>query len=195
MAKIALFHSVLGPRPGMYEIAEMLRGHGHDAHVVDQYDGRVFDDYEPAAEFMTGIGFPELMARAARATEDLPDGFVTLGMSNGAGMAQYVAGIRPGVAGVVMLAGAMDPRYLGITWPAGVDGQVHTTVDDPWRDEGIEAAVAAAAAGGATIEAFDYRGAGHLFADPSKVDEHQPQEAELMWARVLPFIERCTTTT
>jgi dienelactone hydrolase len=94
-------------------------------------------------------------------------GSSTLGTSNGAGMAQYVAGVRSGVA-----------------------GQVHTTVDDLWRDEGIEAAVAAAAVSGATTETFDYPGAGHLFADPSKPDEYQPQEADQVWARVLSFVER-----
>jgi dienelactone hydrolase len=189
MATIALFHSVLGVRPGLLETAEMLRAHGHAVHVIDQYEGRVFDDYGPAIEFMEGIGFPALMRVALAATAGLPDDLVTMGFSNGAGMAEYVAANRP-VSGVVMLGGALDPAGIGIEWPERVDGQIHTTVDDPWRDDGIEAVRAAAECAGGRVEVFDYPGSGHLFADPSKADEFQPAEAELMWSRVLEFLGR-----
>jgi dienelactone hydrolase len=146
---IALFHSVLGLRPGFLEAAEMLRSHGHTVHVIDQYDGRVFDDYDTAMEFMEGIGLPALTKIALQATAELPDGFVTMGFSNGAGMAEYVAGSRGGVSGVVMLAGALDPKVMGISWPAGVDGQVHTAVADPWREqEGIDAVQIGGGSGG-----------------------------------------------
>jgi dienelactone hydrolase len=189
MATIVLFHSVLGVRTGLLESAEMLRSHGHTVDLVDQYDGKVFDDYEPAMAFMETIGFPTLMEMAKRATAGLPDGFVTMGFSNGAGMAEVAAASRPGVAGVVMLGGAIDPVELGITWHVGLDGQIHTTVDDPWRDDGIEATRAVAEAAGAKVEVFDYPGSGHLFADTSKEDEYQPAEAELMWSRVLEFLD------
>ena len=189
MATVALFHSVLGVRPGLVEAAEMLRSHGHEVHVIDQYDGQVFDAYEPAMEHMQAVGFPALMDSALAATTELADGFVTMGFSNGAGMAEYVACHRP-VSGVVMLAGGVDPAEFGMGWPAGVDGQVHTTVDDPWRDEGIDAVRTAAASVGARVEVFDYPGSGHLFADPSKDDEYQPAEADLMWSRVLEFLGR-----
>lgn len=194
MATIAMFHSVLGVRAGIVDAAEQLGSHGHTVHVVDQYAGRVFDDYDEASEFMQGLGFPHLMQLALEATGGLPDGFVPMGFSNGAGMAEYVAGNRPDVSGVVMLAGAIDPRHLEISWPRGVAGQVHTTVDDPWRDEGIDGVVAAAEAVGAHIEVYDYPGKGHLFADPSKTDEFQPAEAELMWSRVLEFLQRVDST-
>jgi len=190
MATIALFHSVLGPRPGFLEAAELLRKEGHVVHAVDQYDCKVFDEYEPAIAFMETLGFENLMARALRATASLPDGFVTMGFSNGAGMAEYVAGNRSGVSGVVMSGGGVDPDALGIAWPANVDGQVHTTVNDPWRDEGIAAVEAAAATVGAHVEVFDYPGSGHLFADASRPDEFQPAEAELMWSRVFEFLAR-----
>lgn len=190
MATVVLFHSVLGARPGFVAAAERLRAAGHTVHVIDQYDGRVFDDYEPAMAFLQEVGLPALMERALAACADLPDGFVTLGFSNGAGMAEYVDGSRPGVTGVVMVGGALDPVHLGITWPPGLGGQVHTTVDDPWRDEGNEAVVTAAAAAGARIEVYDYPGSGHLFADPSKPDEYQPAEAELLWSRVEDFLGR-----
>ncbi len=50
MATIAVFHSVLGVKPGLLEAADMLRSHRHTVHVIDQYNGRAFDDYDPAME-------------------------------------------------------------------------------------------------------------------------------------------------
>jgi dienelactone hydrolase len=191
MATTALFHSALGVRAGLLDAAERLRALGHHVRVVDQYDGRVFDDYDTALEHIERVGFPALLETALRATADLPDRLVTIGFSNGAGMAEYVAGSRPGVRGVVMLGGALDPAVIGVDWPAGAVGQVHVTADDPWREpEGEDAVCAAAQRVGGQVEVFAYPGAGHLFADPSKADEYQPAEAELMWERVLGFLAR-----
>ncbi|MGH3499595.1 MAG: hypothetical protein ACRDQA_01640 [Nocardioidaceae bacterium] len=49
---------------------------------MDQYDGRVFDDYDEASEFAESIGYPVLMRLAAEAVEGVPDGFVAAGFSN-----------------------------------------------------------------------------------------------------------------
>jgi dienelactone hydrolase len=190
VATVALFHSALGVRPGVDDAAELLRSRGHEVRVVDQYAGRVFDDYETAMAYVEEVGFPALMAKALELTADLPDGFVTAGFSNGGGMAEFVAGSRP-VSGVLILSGALDPAEIGLTWPRGVPAQIHYTVDDPFRSqEGIDAVVAAAEAAGAAVEIFDYPGSGHLFADPSKADEYQPAEAALMWERVTGFLDR-----
>jgi dienelactone hydrolase len=68
MSTIALFHSVLGVRSGIRVAADRLRAAGHDVLVVDQYDGRVFDDYGEAGEFAQSIGSPaEYDAAAAEA--------------------------------------------------------------------------------------------------------------------------------
>jgi dienelactone hydrolase len=191
MAKIALFHSVLGVRPGIEDAAGLLRSHGHEVRIVDQYDGRVFEDYELAGAYVEEVGFPALMAKALELTADLPDGFFAVGFSNGGGMAEFVAARRPTVRGVVMISGALDPAEIGLTWPAGVSAQVHSTVDDPRRVQAwLEAVVAAVESAGAAVEVFDYPGSGHLFADSSKADEYQPAEAELMWSRVTEFIAR-----
>src|SRR5919202_1094741 len=91
MATVAVFHSVLGVRPGVRDAARHLRDAGHSVTVVDQYNGRVFDEYDTALEFADSVGYPELMRRAVAGVEELPDGFICLGFSNGAGMAEYVA--------------------------------------------------------------------------------------------------------
>jgi dienelactone hydrolase len=190
MATVALFHSVLGVRRGIEDAAGLLRSHGHDVRVLDQNDGKVFEDYELAGAYIEEVGFPALMAKALELTADLPDGFFAVGFSNGGGMAEFVASRRP-TRGMVMISGALDPAEIGIAWPAGVSAQVHSTVDDPRRVQAwIDAVVAAVESAGASAEVFDYPGSGHLFADPSKTDEYEPAEAELMWSRVTEFIAR-----
>lgn len=190
MATIALFHSVLGVRPGLLELADALRAAGHEVHTIDQIDGKVFDEYEPAIAHVEAVGFPALTAMAMEAVADLPDGFVTAGFSNGTGMAEYVAGRRP-VSGVLMFAGATGLEWLDMTWPAGVPAQIHTTVDDPWREQdAIDSVANAVQEAGGKIEVFDYPGSGHLFADSSKADEYQPAEADLMVTRIKAFLDR-----
>ncbi len=125
MTQIALFHSVLGLRPGVTEAAERLRAAGHEVLVVDQYSGTSFDDYVEAAAYAESISYPELMRRAVEAVQGLPDGLVVAGFSNGGAMAEHVATQRE-VAGVVMLSGALPLELLGVEgWPAGVPAQIH----------------------------------------------------------------------
>ena len=189
MTAIAVFHSVLGVRPGVLDAATRLGSDGHDVLVVDQYDGKVFDEYEPAMAYAQSVGYPSLMQRAVEAVADLPDGFVALGFSNGGAMSEYVATARA-VSGVVMLAGAMPLAELGATaWPTGVPAQIHYTLGDPFREQSaIDAVAADVRAAGASVEVFDYPGDGHLFTDASLPAEHDPVAAELLWSRVLPFV-------
>lgn len=189
MTRIALFHSVLGVRPGVHDAAERLRAAGHEVLVVDQYDGRVFDDYEEAGAFSEEIGYPELMGRAVAAVEGEPDGFVAAGFSNGGGMAEYVATARQ-VGGVVMLSGALPLAMLGVeTWPQGVPAQIHYALDDPLRNQEWIDAVAEQVRAVATLEVFDYEGSGHLFTDPSLPEEYDAAAATLLWERVLDFCQ------
>lgn len=192
MATVALFHSVLGPREGVHDAAALLREHGHSVHVVDQYAGRTFDDYEAATAYADSLGYPVLMQRALDGTAELPGRFVTAGFSNGGGMAEFVAASRPeAVAGVLMFSGALPLTMIGAQWPAGVPAQIHYTLDDPFRSqEWVDAVAGSVREAGGECEVFDYPGSGHVFTDASKVDEFQPEEARLLWERVLAFLAR-----
>lgn len=191
MTTIALFHSVLGVRPGVLDAADRLRGAGHDVRVVDQYDGLVFDDYGPAGVHAEGIGYPALMAAALAAVADLPDGFVAAGFSNGAGMAEFVATQRR-CAGLLLFAGALPLQVLGVDrWPDGLPAQLHCTEGDPFRQqEWIDAVVAEARRAGVGIEVHEYPGTGHLFTDPSLPAEYDAVATGLLWERALDFCAR-----
>ncbi|MCZ2859462.1 dienelactone hydrolase family protein [Blastococcus sp. VKM Ac-2987] len=191
MTSIALFHSVLGVRPGITDAAARLRAAGHEVLVVDQYDGRTFDDYGVAGAYVADVGFPALMSRAVEAVGDLPDGFVAAGFSNGAGMAEFVATQRR-CAGLLLFSGALPVHLLGADrWPPGLPAQLHHTEGDPFRkQQWLDSVIADARAAGAEIEVHDYPGAGHLFTDPSLPAEYDAAATELLWTRALGFCAR-----
>ena len=186
MTDIALFHSSFGVRLGILDAAGRLRSDGHQILVVDQYDGQVFNDYDQADRFVEQVGFPELMRRALQAVQDLPDGFLAAGFSNGAGMAEYVATQRP-CSGVLMLSGALPMQLLGAdAWPAGVPAQIHYTEHDPRRrQEWIDTVINDVRAAGASVEVFNYPGAGHLFTDSRLADEYDEPSTTPLWQRAL----------
>lgn len=189
MATIALFHSVLGVRPGVEDAATRLRGHGHEVQVVDQYDGTSFDDYPAAVAHAEELGFPALMQAALDLTADLPDGFVAAGFSNGAGMAEHVA-LHRDVGAAVLFSGALPLQFLGAdAWPARVPVQLHYAAGDPRRNqEWVDQFLAEVRSSGATAEFHDYAASGHLFTDPSLADEFDPEATELLWKHVLRFL-------
>ncbi len=190
MTQIVLFHSVLGLRPGIVDAADRLRADGHEVLVPDLFDGRTFDDYEPAMANWQASS-DELDRRTREAVADLPDGFVVGGFSAGGGQAVQVATSRP-VSGVLLFSGVFLAGWLGddVRWPQGVPAQVHTMVDDPFRDDAdafADQRQEVESAGG-RIDIFDYPGSAHLFADPSLPREYDAAATELMWSRVLPFL-------
>ena len=190
MTTIALFHSALGIRPGVEDAAARLRGHGHTVHVVDQYDGRVFDDHAAAHAYVEERGFPALMQGALDGTAVLDDGFVVAGFSNGAGMAEHVA-LHRRVGGAVLLSGALPLSFLGAdAWPGDVPVQLHYAEADPFRDDAwVEATLADIRRSGARVEFHDYAASGHLFTDESLPDEYDPEATEQLWKHVGEFLD------
>jgi dienelactone hydrolase len=189
MTTVVLFHSVLGIRQGVLDAAERLRADGHQVHVPDLFEGRTFDDYEPAMAWSDELGMEVLGERGLAAVADVPDGFVVGGFSQGSSVAVYVA-TRRAVSGVLQFAGVNILGWFGpdAAWP-GVDSQVHQTLGDPFReDDVVEEAVRDVTAAGGTLEFFDYPGKGHLFTDPSLPDEYDAEATELLGSRVLPFV-------
>lgn len=193
MTTVVLFHSVLGMRRGMFDAADRLRAEGHDVLLPDLFEGRVFEEYEPAMTWADSLGIEALYARALTAVADLPDRFVVGGFSMGSNVAGYVATRRP-VSGVLQLSGLNLLEWFGpdATWPAGVSSQGHQTLHDPFREDEIAAqAVADVTAAGGRLELYDYPGSGHLFTDPSRPGEYDAEASELAWSRVLPFVRAC----
>ena len=197
MTKIALFHSVLGVRPGVLAAADAFRSAGHEVLVVDQYDGRVFDNYEEASGFAESTGYPALMQLAVDAVAGWTRPFVTAGFSNGGGMSEFVAASRGGAAGGVIgsvqFSGAMPLEMLGFSgWPESTPVQLHYATEDPFRnEEWVQQFIARVTESGSSLETYlDYPIAGHLFTDASLPDEYDKPSADLAMARALAFVDR-----
>ena len=193
MTTVALFHSVLGIRQGELDAAERLRADGHQVLLPDLFEGKVFDSYEPAMAASETLGMETLFERGLAALADLPDGFVVGGFSQGSSIGAFVA-TRRTVSGVLQFSGLSVLEWLGdgAAWPAGVDSQGHQTLGDPFREAEItEQAVQDVTAAGGLLELFDYPGDGHLFTDPTLPEEYDAEATELLWSRVLPFVQRC----
>jgi dienelactone hydrolase len=171
------------------DAAARLRARGHEVLVVDQYDGRSFDDYATAIAYQEQVGFPALMQAALDATADLPDGFVVAGFSNGAGMAEHVA-LHRRVAAAVLFSGALPLPFLGAdAWPAAVPVQLHYAVSDPNRNQDwVDQFLAAVRASGADVEFHEYVASGHLFTDASLPDEFDARATEELWVHVDDFL-------
>jgi dienelactone hydrolase len=163
-------------------------------HVPDLYDGAVFDGYAEGLRHLETLGgIPALVARSEAAVAHLPPDVVYAGFSNGAASAELLAATRPGARGAILMHGALPTAAFGVAeWPATVPVQVHVMRGDPFREPAhLEAFAADVRRAGATLEHYDYPGAGHLFADPD-LPEYDPAAAALLLTRVLDGLSRMT---
>jgi dienelactone hydrolase len=193
MSDILLFHSVLGLRAGVLEAADRLRAAGHTVHTPDFFAGRTFDEYPPAFEWLESIGgIPDVIARTTAAASDLPRDLVYAGFSLGGLPAELLAATRPGAKGLILLHTAIPLDGFEVQeWPASVPVQVHFATADPYRDKAeLQSFEASVRASGAPYEQFDYPGSGHLFTDQTLLDEYDQESAELLFSRVLAFLDQ-----
>lgn len=189
--QVVLFHSVLGVRPAVRQLADRLREDGYTVHVPDLYDGMLFDDYATAMQYVEEHGgFEMLMARTIATTADIPADAVYAGFSNGGGSAMLLALARPGARGAIMYHAGMPVKYLGFeAWPSTVPVQVHYSTGDPFREaEAVDGFEADVLASGATYEFFEYAGSGHLFTDTGLPLEFDAAAAALLVERTLTFL-------
>jgi dienelactone hydrolase len=197
MTRIALFHSVLGVRPGVLAAAEVFRSAGHQVRVVDQYGGRVFDDYAEADSYTSTVGYPALMQLALDGVAGLGAPFVAAGFSNGGGMAEFVTtslgGAAGGVAGCLQFSGALPLTMLRLSsWPAATPVQLHYSTGDPFRNqEWVTSYLEEVRESASDVETFlDYPIDGHLFTDESLPAEYDEASTRLLYGRALEFLDR-----
>jgi dienelactone hydrolase len=191
MTTVVLFHSVLGLRTAIQETAEVLRAAGHEVHVPDLYDGKVFDDMDNALRFYDEIGPPEMIARTEAAVAGLPADLVYMGFSNGGVSAEYLTVSRPGARGTILMHAALPIAKLGLEeWPAGVPVQIHYARNDPWRSaDGTDLVRESVEAAGGEFTLFEYPVDGHLFTDADQPEFHQ-ESSDLAHQRILEFLSR-----
>ncbi|MGO1167390.1 MAG: dienelactone hydrolase family protein [Janibacter sp.] len=161
MASILLLHSALGLRPGVHDVADRLRAHGHEVRVPDFYEGHVFD--VEAEGIAHRDAHPEYFEHVRGVADDMPADTVLAGFSLGSFFAQRLAAKRPTSRGAILISSVTAPRP---PW-SGVPVQVHRYATDPWiRPADVDALGEAVRASGAPFEDHVTPGEGHLFTDP-----------------------------
>ena len=196
MARVVLFHHVLGVTDGLHAMADRMREAGHEVAVPDLFDGHQFSTIEAGAEHVDAIGVPALLERAQAAVADMPEDVVYAGVSLGVLAAQSLAQTRAETNGAVFMESCVPATEFGDGWPEGLPVQIHGMDGDPFfAGEGdIDSARAIVdSASPGTAELFTYPGDGHLFVDPS-AEAHDPAAAELVMQRVLDFLQRIDGT-
>jgi dienelactone hydrolase len=191
VAKIMLYHSIMGLRPAILEAAERLRSRGHEVAVPDLIEGAVFSGYGEARSHLESLGLPKVLSRAAEAAKAFGPGTVYMGFSLGAACALGAAARSPGARGCVAVAGVATLAELrAAAWPAGVDAQLHFSIRDPGYDRAkaklLEKAVEDS---GSSFALFEYDAGGHLFADPGMSD-YDAGTAALFWKNVDLLLDR-----
>lgn len=192
MAEVLLFHHAQGLTPGIHAFADELRGAGHTVHTPDLFDGRTFGSIDEGVAHAQEIGFDNVLERAVRTADDLPNELVYAGMSLGEMAAQKLAQTRLGARGALLFYSAIPitGEWAFGPWPDGVPVQIHGMDNDPiFVGEGdIDAAreIVAAAEDG---ELFLYPGDQHYFAD-SSLPSYDAEATALLTKRVLEFLDR-----
>jgi dienelactone hydrolase len=188
MAEVLLFHHALGQTAGLAAFADELRRAGHTVQAPDLFDGRTFATIEEGVAFAQQVGFGEIIERAERAANALPNELVYAGFSLGVVPAQKLAQTRPGARGALLFYSCVPTSEFGTAWPAGVPVQIHGMDADPiFVGEGDIDAARALVASTDQAELFLYPGSEHYFAD-SSLPCYDPHAAELLTQRVLDFL-------
>jgi len=186
MAKIVLFHSMLGLRPVELSAADRLRAAGHEVVTPDLYLGQTASTLDEGFRLKDHrIGWATIEQRARRAVENLPADTVLAGISMGAGVVSTLLPHRPDTAGVLLLHGLAP---IPVTARDGLPVQLHVADADEFAPPAeISAWLEAAARTGANVQVFTYQHAGHFYTDASLPDHHA-HATTLTWQRVLEFL-------
>lgn len=186
MARVVLFHSMLGLRSMELGAADRLRAAGHEVVTPDLYGGRTASTLEEGFRLKDHrIGWDTIERRAFAAVRDLPGDTVLAGVSMGAGVVSTLLPHRADTSAVLLLHGL---AAIPATARAGLPVRLHVAEADGFAPPAeVSSWCEAASRAGADARVFTYPHAGHFFTDSSLPDHHAPAAA-LLWRRVLDFL-------
>lgn len=167
MAEILVFHHAQGVTDGLRFLARRLEASGHSVYLPDAYSGRTFESLREGLAFAGRVGHDAIEEVARRAAREHPSADTVIGFSLGAFPAQLLAQENHHVHRCALVGGALDPQELHGQWRHDVDLTLHLADPDDWVEPAAMDKLLRMAPG-AKVER--YRGAGHMFVDPSCSD-------------------------
>lgn len=133
MAHIVVFHSALGLRPGVRQFAEHLRAAGHEVLTPDFYGGDTYDDYQEGSQKWSAVGHLTILQQAQDLSAPLTGNVIFAGFSNGAAVAEFLAGTHPQAQAALLMHGALPLSMLHLSgWPPAVRVQLHYSQGIPF---------------------------------------------------------------
>jgi dienelactone hydrolase len=192
VARVVLFHHVLGLTDGVVALADDWRAAGHEVVTPDLYDGQRASTVDDGLTVARAIGDEELERRAVTAAGDHDAVFA--GISLGVVFAQRLAQMNPHARGAILLEGCLpiSGEWAIGPWPAAVPVQIHGMDQDPYfaLEGDIDAArEIVATVGSPHAELFMYPGDRHLFTDNS-LPSYDADATARVTERALALLER-----
>ncbi|MGE3622046.1 MAG: dienelactone hydrolase family protein [Acidimicrobiia bacterium] len=187
-----VLHTWWGLTSAYTEICDRLAEDGFVALAPDLFAGEVLDDVVAAQTRLAEASADEIahLTRSSlqtlRTLDRTPDGPVgVMGYSLGASMALWLAARVPAaVAATIAFYGSQDIDFSEATCAF----QAHFADDDPFVSQDqrvlLEADLRLL---DKQVEAFDYPGTTHWFAEPDR-PEFDPAASELAWERAVSFL-------
>lgn len=185
MAEILLFHHAQGLTEGLRFLCERLTAAGHDVHAPDMFDGAVFDRLDDGIAFASKVGHDTIEANARAALREHPHSDTVIGISMGVFPAQLLAQESRAVRNCALVCGGMSPCELRGEWRHDVRLVLHMAEpDESVSPEEVDPLLEHAP----HAQVYRYRGAHHLFMDPS-CKGYDADAADLFEERLLDWLD------
>jgi carboxymethylenebutenolidase len=186
--------------PHIEDVCERLAAEGFTAFAPDLFHGRTVPNSEPdeAEKAMMALNLPVTARELSGAVDFLVDhdavrghGLGVIGFSMGAGLALWLASLRPDqVRAVVPFYGAMPWPEAQPDWDriqAPVEG--HYGEEDDWATPELARDIEEQLVSrGREVRMFHYPNVGHAFFNDTRPEAFDEDSARQAWVRTLEFL-------
>lgn len=194
---VIIYHSVLGIRGSEKNLADFIKKEGFDVIIPDLYEGRTFDDYPSAMQHLGRFAEDGLEKKALALLEEeqKKNGkrpILFMGFSNGSNLAEYLSLKVKEALGTVLFHGGLPVQMFGFEeWPSRLPIQIYYTKQDPWRleDEAfLQEFLGQIKQSKAKYDFYEYEGKGHLFTDPTLLEEYSEEACRDAYLHIREFL-------
>jgi carboxymethylenebutenolidase len=191
---VLVLHAWWGLNDTIKDFCTRLAGEGFTAYAPDLYHGKLATTIPEAETLRDALDWTKSIPEISAAAEYLQErsgepekGLAVIGFSLGAFFALNLSTTDPERINKVVVFYGTGPADFT---KSRASYQGHFAENDPFEPEsevaGLEESLRAA---GRPVVFFKYKGTGHWFFEPDRVDAYNPEAATLAWERTLAFLK------